>query len=260
MFFYVKADFTCPFVSPVYNNTVMQVITIRILAAFAAGFLLGLERQFHRQPAGLKTVILICVGSSLLMIVSLMMAGAFPEMILGMFSRSNPANDFYTGDPGRIAAQVVSGIGFLGAGAIIRQGLNIKGLTTAATIWLAAAIGLSCGAGEYFPAFVTLAVALCTLIVMEKIEEKVFPAKKIKTLCVICSKTDFNLEEIQNILQENKIIVNNIDMTRSKSSGRVKVFFQIHTPESLDTEAFCGELEKNPSVLKIEITSNEKAH
>lgn len=238
----------------------MQEIIIRILAAFLAGFLLGLERQFHRQPAGLKTVILICVGSSLLMIVSLMMAGGFPEMTGRMFSAEDPGAVFNMGDPGRIAAQVVSGIGFLGAGAIIRQGLNIKGLTTAATIWLSAAVGLACGAGEFFSAFLVLVVALCTLIVMEKIEEKVFPAKKIKTLCVICGKSDFNLEKIKNVLQANKIIVNNIDMAVSKSSGRIKVFFQIHTPESLDTESFCRELEKNPSVLKIEITSNEKVH
>ena len=136
-------------------------IVFRIAAAFGAGVLLGLERQFHRQPAGLKTVILVCVGSALLMLLSLMMAGDFTDGPL----------PFTPGDPGRIAAQVVSGIGFLGAGAILRQGLNVKGLTTAATMWFAAAVGLACGAGKFFPAAVSLLVALCTLILMEKIEE-----------------------------------------------------------------------------------------
>lgn len=237
----------------------MQAITLRILVAFAAGFLLGLERQVHRQPAGLKTVTLICVGSSLLMIVSIMMAGAFPQGVPGAFSLNDGAA-FRTGDPGRIASQVVSGIGFLGAGAIIRQGLNIKGLTTAATVWLAAAIGLSCGAGEFFPAAVTLAVALCILIVMEKIEEKVFPTKKIKTLCIVCDKALFRLPDVQAVFHRHRIIVNNVDMSREKASAEVTVFFQIHTPEWLDTIAFCAELDELPFVLKIGITSDEKSH
>ena len=227
----------------------MHEIALRILAAATAGLCLGLERQFHRQPAGLKTVILICAGSSLLMIVSLRLAGAF----------ATGESDFRLGDPARIAAQVVSGIGFLGAGAIIRQGLNIKGLTTAATIWLSAAIGLACGAGEFFPAGIALAIALCTLIIMEKIEEKVFPAKKIKTLRLICSSEAFSMEEIQDVLAAHKVIASNIDMSMSKSpKSAIKVFLQIHVPESLDTAAFCAEIEKAASVVKVEITSNEK--
>lgn len=227
----------------------MHEIAIRMLAAFAAGFCLGLERQFHRQPAGLKTVILICAGSSLLMIVSLSLGGAFTA----------EQGDFRLGDPARIASQVVSGIGFLGAGAIIRQGLNIKGLTTAATIWLSAAIGLSCGAGEFFPAGIALAIALCTLIIMEKIEEKVFPAKKIKTLRLICDRSAFSMEEIQGILAANKIIASNVDMSLSKSSEQIKVFFQIHVPDFLDTAAFCAEIEKAASVIKVEIYSELRA-
>lgn len=225
-------------------------IVFRIAAAFGAGVLLGLERQFHRQPAGLKTVILVCVGSALLMLLSLMMAGDFTDGPL----------PFTPGDPGRIAAQVVSGIGFLGAGAILRQGLNVKGLTTAATMWFAAAVGLACGAGKFFPAAVSLLVALCTLILMEKIEEKVFPAKKIKTLCVICTRQGFSLPDIQDILQAKKIIVNNVDMSVSKSSSRVKVFFQIHVPDSLDIAALCGSLEKTAFVRGVKLSSNERGH
>ena len=214
-------------------------IVFRIAAAFGAGVLLGLERQFHRQPAGLKTVILVCVGSALLMLLSLMMAGDFTDGPL----------PFTPGDPGRIAAQVVSGIGFLGAGAILRQGLNVKGLTTAATMWFAAAVGLACGAGKFFPAAVSLLVALCTLILMEKIEEKVFPTRQ-----------GFSLSDIQDILQAKKIIVNNVDMSVSKSSGRVKVFFQIHVPDSLDIAALCGSLEKTAFVRGVKLSSNERGH
>ncbi len=182
------------------------------------------------------------------MIVSLALGGAF----------SASESSYPPADPSRIASQVVSGIGFLGAGAIIRQGLNIKGLTTAATIWLSAAVGLACGAGEFFPAAVALLIALCTLIIMEKIEEKIFPAKKIKTLNLICERETFNLAKIQDILSENKVIVDNVDMSVAKGSSRIKVFFQIHIPNFLDTAAFCATLEQTAFVAKIELTSSEK--
>ena len=146
--------------------TYLVPILERIAVSVAAGYILGLERQIHRQPAGLKTHILICVGSTLLMIVSLILAGG-----MDVLSGNTPL----LGDPGRFAAQVISGIGFLGGGAIIRQGFNIKGLTTAATIWVSAAIGLAIGIGAYIPAALTLAAVIVTLVIMERFESSLFP-------------------------------------------------------------------------------------
>ncbi|MEJ5190181.1 MAG: MgtC/SapB family protein, partial [Breznakiellaceae bacterium] len=117
-------------------------ITLRLALSFIAGGIVGFERTSRHQVAGLRTHILICVGSTLLMLLSLWI----PEQFLGLKS----------GDPGRIAAQVVSGIGFLGAGAIMRLGNNVKGLTTAASLWLIAAVGLALGAGFYLAAGLTL--------------------------------------------------------------------------------------------------------
>jgi len=156
----------------------MITILLRICISLVAGFLLGLERQFHRQPAGLKTHILICVGSTLLMIVSLLLAGGMNYFeIAGHLSSSAGAAPSLSGDPARLAAQVVSGIGFLGGGAILRQGFNVKGLTTAATIWVSAAIGLAVGLGAFFAAGFTLACALVTLVLLERFEEQFFPTK-----------------------------------------------------------------------------------
>ncbi len=131
---------------------------IRLCLAFAAGGIIGIERSSRRQVAGLRTHILIAVGSCCLMMLSIWL----PQQSNG-------------GDPGRIAAQVVSGMGFLGAGAIIRLGSNIRGLTTAASLWLTAAVGLAIGAGMFIAALTAVALAIITLILLHRLERKLFP-------------------------------------------------------------------------------------
>ena len=124
----------------------------RLALAAALGAVLGFERELREREAGLRTHLLVSLGSALFTIVS---AYGFREFATaGGFSRV---------DPTRIAAQIVTGIGFLGAGAIIRQGLSIRGLTSAATLWVVAAIGLAAGAGYYSGALITTAVALLAL-------------------------------------------------------------------------------------------------
>ena len=125
----------------------------RVALAAVLGGILGLERELREREAGLRTHLLVSVGSALFTIVS---AYGFRE-----FLNSNAS--VVRADPTRIAAQIVTGIGFLGAGAIIRQGLSIRGLTTAATLWVVAAIGLAAGAGYYSAAAITTGVALIAL-------------------------------------------------------------------------------------------------
>jgi len=139
-------------------------IVIRLCLAFLGGGIIGFERSYRRQVAGLRTHILIALGAASLMLLSIWIPQAFSER----------------GDPGRIAAQVVSGIGFLGAGAIIRLGSNIRGLTTAASLWLTAAIGLTIGAGMYVAAITAEILALITLFVLHIVEDKIFPDDWVK--------------------------------------------------------------------------------
>ncbi len=136
-------------------------IFLRLALAFMSGFIIGLERESHKQPAGMRTHALICGVSALLMIISMTM----------------PFVSDKAGDPGRIAAQVVSGIGFLGAGAIIKMGTHVKGLTTAASIWGAAGIGLALGAGLYGPGILTLVIMLFFLHILFPLGKKIFPPK-----------------------------------------------------------------------------------
>ena len=119
----------------------MQEMIVKILLAMILGGVMGLERQYNDKPAGYATNSIICVGATLFTILSLYMAQ------LG-------------GDPGRIAAQIVSGVGFLGAGAILREGNKISGLTTAAAVWLVAAVGMAIGFGQYLLASCACAVVL----------------------------------------------------------------------------------------------------
>ena len=135
----------------------IATITFRILLGFIFAAIIGLERQKKGSSAGFRTHILVCVGSTLIMLVSL--------HIFELFRNTTSA------DPGRIAAGVITGIGFLGAGAIIRSAEQIKGLTTAASIWVSAAIGLAVGCGFIFGAALVTFIAFTTLFFLKRIEK-----------------------------------------------------------------------------------------
>jgi putative Mg2+ transporter-C (MgtC) family protein len=140
-------------------------IAIRLISATLLGAVLGLEREAHGKEAGFKTYSLVCLGSALMMIVSIDVFTIFKGVA--------------TVDPGRIAAQAVTGIGFLGAGAIIRSPAGgIKGLTTAAGIWAACAIGLACGLGIYKQAVMTTLLVLVVLVMFSKVQKNILPKKK----------------------------------------------------------------------------------
>jgi putative Mg2+ transporter-C (MgtC) family protein len=123
-------------------------VLLRLAVAAALGGAVGLERELRERQAGLRTHLVVCVGAAVFTLVSAYGFTAGPGARI---------------DPTRIAAQIVSGIGFLGAGAIIRQGLSVRGLTTAATLWLVAAIGMASGAGYWSAAIIATAGALLTL-------------------------------------------------------------------------------------------------
>lgn len=131
-------------------------ILLRLSTAAFFGGLIGFEREWHGKEAGVRTYALVCLGSALIMIVSIQIFESYRALT--------------EVDPSRIAAQVVSGVGFLGAGAIMRNPKEIKGLTTAAGIWTASGIGLACGLGHYKPAFLTTFVALVILILFSKVD------------------------------------------------------------------------------------------
>jgi putative Mg2+ transporter-C (MgtC) family protein len=143
------------------------IILLRILLSAVLSGLVGFEREIHGRAAGLRTHILVGVGSTLFMITSIVTASNYSH--LGQV------------DPSRIGAQVVTGVGFLGAGAILRHGASIRGLTTAASIWAMAAIGLSVGAGQYVAGLITTAV-VATVLILSRLEERMDLKQVIKKI------------------------------------------------------------------------------
>jgi len=132
---------------------------IRILVASALGAVVGLERERLNQPAGLRTHIILVIGAAMAMVLSVNLGYLFARPGL-------PA------DPARLAAQVISGIGFLGAGAILRYGFTVKGLTTATSLWTMAIVGLTVGAGYYLVAVIATALILVVLVLLNVIEKR----------------------------------------------------------------------------------------
>jgi putative Mg2+ transporter-C (MgtC) family protein len=128
----------------------------RLMAAFALGSIIGYERERSGKHPGLRTQIIICLGSTLIMLVSIKMFDDYKGMA--------------SVDPGRIAAGIVTGIGFLGAGTIIRSNEGIKGLTTAGSVWLNSAIGMACGCGYFDAAVAATFIGLFTLTVLRRLE------------------------------------------------------------------------------------------
>src|SRR3982751_1327043 len=133
----------------------------RLLAALAAGALIGYERSFDGRPAGLRTHVLVCLASSLLMLVTVYEAHWVRTTVEARL------------DPTRMAQGIMTGIGFLGAGVIVKEGLNVRGLTTAASIWITAAIGVLAGVGLYLPLAVSVVLTLAVLSGFRWIERRV---------------------------------------------------------------------------------------
>ncbi len=136
---------------------------VRLLAAFFFGALIGAEREVHHKAAGFRTIILISVGSALFTIISVSVGG----------------------EPGRIAAQIVTGVGFIGAGVIIHEGGNVRGLTTASTIWLAAAAGMGAGAGLLLISGAATAMALLVLAGMPRLEAALRTRRNLNEFSVV---------------------------------------------------------------------------
>jgi putative Mg2+ transporter-C (MgtC) family protein len=133
---------------------------VRLLVAAVLGALIGLEREIHAHPAGMRTHLLVSLGSAGFTILSI---DGFPSTIA---------------DPARVAAQIVTGIGFLGAGAILKEGATIKGLTTAASLWVVAAVGMAAGAGQWFTAATITLIAIFSLWPLRRVAERFVPDQR----------------------------------------------------------------------------------
>lgn len=211
----------------------MEIVKRLILSAILGG-LIGVEREVNNRPAGLRTHILVTLGSTLVMLIS----------VDGLYIISNGVA---LSDPYRLAAQVVSGIGFLGAGTIMRTGNNINGLTTAASLWVSAGIGLAIGIGYYLGAIVTVIVVLITLMSLG-IFEKGFLRRKYKTIEIIGTNRPGLIGEIGTLFGKNHVSIKDIsiisndfqydDSDDEDYDGLLEVHFIVKIPNNFSISLF----------------------
>jgi len=205
-------------------------IALKVLLAALLGGAIGLEREFRDKPAGLRTNMLICIGTALFMIVSTHAAQA-----LG-------------GDPTRIAAQIVTGIGFLGAGAVLHSHGFVVGLTTAATIWVVAGIGMAVGSGFYGVAIFTTTLSLFTLTAMPYIESRV-PSNRVYNYNVTVSDLTRGLSALQSLLEELSVPATSLNFRRDDPKSRI--WFTI-TARRETNDSIVARLASLPEVKEVE--------
>ncbi len=192
-------------------------IIFKLTLACILGGVIGLERESLNRPAGFRTYTLVCVGSALAMVISLDMYYQYHNTV--------------TADPGRIAAQVVSGIGFLGAGTIMKEGSTVRGLTTAAGLWGVACVGLAVGAGMYIPAVVTSMLILFVLVYFVKFEEQITGSRLYKGVVVVVDDGPGQVGIIGSILGEMGVLIKNISLDRLEGDLLEIVLLLRLTPE-----------------------------
>lgn len=184
-------------------------IIIRLILAFLLGGLIGMERELHGRAAGLRTHILVCLGSSLIMLTSIHMFYLY--------------RDVATIDPARIAAGVITGIGFLGAGAIIRFRASVRGLTTAASLWAVAGIGLAIGSGFYLGAYVTSAIVLFVLFFLTRLEKALGRKDWYRVIAVETKGGAQQLKDIRSVLSDYKVEIRDFEIKKKPDSDNVIV-------------------------------------
>ncbi|MDP6958047.1 MAG: MgtC/SapB family protein [Planctomycetota bacterium] len=210
----------------------------RLGLAFLLGGVIGLERETHGQAAGLRTHMIVTVGAALITIISLKVA---------LMGTGVPS------DPGRIAAQIVSGIGFLGAGAIIRYGMTIRGLTTAACLWTSAGIGMACGIGFWFGACATAALTVIATFVFDRVEKKYLQDSSVRRIIIRASEGAGVLEKVEGVFQKEAIRMKSIGIEKDFIEKILQLNITVNMSEKINLEQLLNRLNDVPNVERVEI-------
>ncbi|HPR35747.1 MAG TPA: MgtC/SapB family protein [Anaerolineaceae bacterium] len=196
-------------------------IFLRLAAALLAGGAIGFERERDSQPAGLRTHMILALGAALVMILSINIAIEFQGQ---------------DAEPTRLAAQVVSGIGFLGAGAILRFGFNVKGLTTASTLWTTAMVGMAIGYGYYLVSFFAVVIMLVVLTLVERFEKKFVRVNIMRTVVIDVHDREGILREVRKTMTKlaDAIIAFNVQKSVKNKHMRLEIIARFNRSEKLE--------------------------
>jgi putative Mg2+ transporter-C (MgtC) family protein len=219
-------------------------IVIRLLIALAVGGIIGLERSYHGRPAGFRTHTLVCVASSLLMLVTVYESAWFTPGAMGRT----------TVDPTRMAQGIMTGIGFLGAGVIMKDGLSVRGLTTAASIWVTAAIGILAGVGFYFPAAVATVLTLGTLSLFRWLEARMHSRYYAHHMVRFASDAPIAEPQYRQIIIDHGFSIANLSYRMHKENGYFEYGMMIWTHEQKNTQRLSLALSALDAVREFRIS------
>ena len=218
-------------------------MAFRMAAALVAGGLIGLERSHRGRPAGFRTHALVCLSSTLLMLVTAYESHWFP--------RDSAARVIL--DPTRMAQGIMTGIGFLGAGAIIKDGLSVRGLTTAASIWITAAIGILTGVGFYFAALVGTVLTLGTLSTFRWIEARL-PTETYSLFMVRFAREAAMAEPaLRSLVQAHGFSLYNLSYRLHGDAGQLEYRMVLRTMDAGNARMLAEKLKSDPAVLDFRI-------
>jgi putative Mg2+ transporter-C (MgtC) family protein len=227
-----------------FSDEVYVEITLRLIAALLIGGLIGLERSYHGRPAGFRTHALVCLSTSLLMLVTVYETRWFPPL-----SQTRTVLD-----PTRLAQGIMTGIGFLGAGTILKEGLSVRGLTTAASIWITAAIGILVGIGFYFPAVIATLLTFGTLSLFRWIEDRI-PVQFYAHFVVRFGREGAPPEaEVRKLLKEHAFTIANLNYRLDVESNYFEYRMVIRTSRSANASRLSQTLSSLASVKEFSLS------
>lgn len=231
--------------------TNIEIIT-RLIVAAVLGSAVGFEREKKGQDAGFRTHILVSLGSAIFTIIQLEAA----EFVVQVISENPDAAQVLSSDVTRLISQIVSGIGFLGAGTIIVTNRSVKGLTTAASIWAIASIGMAAGVGQYFLAFVGTVIILIVL----RLIQRVFQVEETKRITIKYGQREKTLTKINNYFKENNIHILRIEYNVSlegESPPLSHDTFVIGIPREMDLNSLIEDLIEIPELISISTAKDD---
>ncbi len=219
----------------------LLLVVVSLLVAAGLTFVIGFEREYHGHAAGLRTHLLVGIGSALIMVIS----------VYGFSTL-----DFPNRDPARLAAQVISGIGFLGAGTIVQTGIDVKGLTTASTLWLVMAIGLAAGSGNFVIAVLATLIAFFMLVAMRKVER--FASRKNPVLMVVVPCDKPLLKDVLLVASRYSVTIRDTrsEIVLYQGQQALRITMRCSFASQASTTAFVDELRFTLRPLELKLSAD----
>jgi len=228
-------------------------VILRLMLAVLVGGIIGYEREYKHMPAGFRTHILVCIGAAVTSIIQMF---AVNETSIMIMQHPELAAAIKT-DIGRLGAQVITGVGFLGAGTIIHEKGSVKGLTTAASIWAVACIGLAVGLGYYFLSITSTILVFMVLVSLKKFEKKFFQKRNIAIVKIEFAYKQGAVRNVAEYLKNNNIKVKHVEFILDEDKSEEELYlireYTILMPKKLQVDEVVSELSLIEGIDRIEI-------